>query len=73
MDFSSEIGSPGLGTTEAPLSVDPLATEGEATSGPDDEVNIDELIDADIGGHAPEIGPGPDAPTFEFELPELRF
>lgn len=28
--------SPGNGTTAAPLSMEPLATEGEATPGPDD-------------------------------------
>ena len=31
-----EVSSPGQGITEAPLSIDPLATEGEATPGPDD-------------------------------------
>lgn len=29
-------GSPGCGTTEAKLSAEPLASEGEATPGPDD-------------------------------------
>lgn len=72
MEFSSRVSSPGLGTTEAPLSREPLATEGEATPGPDDEVNLDDLLDADVGGEPPAMGPPPDPPTFEFELPEFE-
>jgi len=34
--------SPGNGTTEMPLSKNPLATEGEATPGPDDTNPYDE-------------------------------
>jgi len=64
-NYSEEIGSPGMGVTGANLSVEPLATEGEATSGPDDEVNMDELADADIG-------PQGDLPAFDGEgLPPL--
>lgn len=35
--------SPGDGVTDAALSREPLATEGEATPGPDDENPFDEL------------------------------
>jgi hypothetical protein len=73
MHFSEEIGSPGLGTKVSPLTAEPLATEGEATSGPDDEVNVEELLDAEIGGRPPALGPPPDDEPFEFELPELKF
>lgn len=61
---SDWLASPGMGTTEAHLSEMPLATEGEATLGPDDEVDVE-----DIEGIAM------DAPTIpeEFELPELDF
>jgi len=34
--------SPGNGITPAPLSMEPLATEGEATPGPDDQNPYDE-------------------------------
>lgn len=44
-----EIGSPGLGTTPMKLSLEPLATEGEATLGPDEEVDVEELAEADMG------------------------
>lgn len=37
--------SPGDGVTDAALSREPLATEGEATPGPDDENPYDELED----------------------------
>lgn len=37
--------SPGDGVTDAALSREPLATEGEATPGPDDENPFDELED----------------------------
>lgn len=39
---SWHVGSPGLGITEPMLSVEPLATEGEATPGPDDYNPLDE-------------------------------
>lgn len=71
-EFSENISSPGLGTTEALLSVEPLATEGEATSGPDDEVNMEELADADIGGGMPMDTMDVEVPE-SFELPELDF
>lgn len=66
-EYSREISSPGLGTTEALLSRDPLATEGEATPGPDDEVP-DDLADAEMGGPDPIINVNPGVPN-EVELP----
>ena len=65
-DYSEEISSPGMGVTGANLSREPLATEGEATSGPDDEVNWEELESADVGEQD-------DLPAFdgEVELPAL--
>lgn len=56
MDFSERIGSPGLGTTPTVLSREPLATEGEATQGPDDEIDYDEIGSATFGeGPAPAL------------------
>jgi hypothetical protein len=49
-EFSSQIASPGLGVTPVNLSAEPLATEGEATHGPDEEVDWDELESAGLGG-----------------------
>ena len=60
MTHSDWIASPGMGTTPAILSCEPLATEGDATDGPDDEVNFDELGDASFGE-------GP-APTLDIDL-----
>lgn len=56
MDFSERIGSPGLGTTPTVLSREPLATEGEATKGPDDVVDYDDIDTAAFGeGPAPAL------------------
>lgn len=45
-----------MGITPARLSVEPLATEGEATRGPDDTVNEQEIRTARFGqGEMPEM------------------
>ena len=49
MGHSDEIGSPGLGTSYVKLSKEPLATEGEATSGPDSSPNDREIRNAQFG------------------------
>ena len=48
-DYTDEIGSPGMGISPIKLSRDPLATEAEATRGPDDAVDWDEIESADMG------------------------
>lgn len=50
MEFTSQIGSPGLGMSPVAMSRLPLATEGEATSGPPDVVNEREIETATFGG-----------------------
>lgn len=78
--------SPGNGMTSIPLSRDPIATEGEATPGPDDFNPYDEyefrrarqrqktMKEDPTEGDDPflfdDIGAGRD--VFEFELPEPR-
>ncbi len=75
MEFSSQIGSPGLGVTPIRLSAEPLATEGEATTGPPDEVNEEEIARATFG-ETPEPrldvpdGLNPPEPA-GFELPDF--
>jgi hypothetical protein len=54
-----------MGTTPIKLSREPLATEGEATIGPDDEVNFDDLDTA---------GPSmPDLPPFRLDVEPPSF
>lgn len=43
--------SPGNGITPMPLSAGPLATEGEATPGPDDYNPYDDPENSEFGGH----------------------
>jgi len=72
--------SPGNGITPAPLSAEPLATEGEATPGPDD-VNPYDKFEAVSEASAQEDPTDGDDPYFfddvfvaeSFELPEFRF
>lgn len=76
MEFSSQIGSPGLGTSAARLSVEPLATEGEATRGPDDTVDEREIESATFGvGREPyldiDIDGDPDVEPPAFGLPDF--
>lgn len=75
-EFTSEIGSPGLGTTPIKLSAEPLATEGEATEGPDDEVNYEEIERAEFGFAnvpAPEFDNDDFLDPLEAEEPDLDF
>jgi len=75
MEFTSQIGSPGLGVTPIRLSAEPLATEAEATRGPPDEVDTDEIAGATLG-EMPEPrlqvpdGLNPPEPA-GFELPDF--
>ena len=48
-EFTSRISSPGLGVTPVKLSKEPLATEGEATRGADEQVDYDEIHQATFG------------------------
>jgi len=72
--------SPGNGTTEIPLSRAPLATEGEATPGPDDYNPYDErerkqfeatLKDDPTEGDDPYAFDDVDEEVREVELPSL--
>lgn len=71
-DYSGT-GSPGDGITPALLSSEPLATEGEATPGPDDYNPFDEMEDRQAmvrGTDAPEA----DLPDFggaDLTLPDF--
>ena len=72
-NFSDEIGSPGMGITPIKLSKDPLATEGEATNGPDDTVDFEEIDRADLGlADVPGFEPR-DFPDEEFGFDPLDF
>lgn len=76
MEFSSQIGSPGLGISPAKLSAEPLATEGEATRGPDDMVDEREIETATFGtDRAPfldiDIDGEPDVEPPTFGLPDF--
>lgn len=76
MEYTSEITSPGLGVTPIKLSAEPLATEEEATVGPDDEINEEEIASATLGEfpeprlNVPD-GFNPPEPA-KFELPEFE-
>ena len=67
-EFSQEIGSPGLGVSPLKLSAEPLATEAEATTGPDDEVNADEIVNADMG-----VADVPGVDTMDFSEEDFGF
>jgi len=75
MEYTSEITSPGLGVTPIKLSAEPLATEAEATTGPEDEINEAEIASATLGEfpeprlNVPD-GLNPPKPA-GFELPEF--
>lgn len=47
LELFSTTASPGDGITEPAMSEEPLATEGEATPGPDDWNPFDEMADRD--------------------------